>query len=79
MHSHFPRKVWREIACSFQNISIVIVQKSIETFIRFQDEYDYEYEIFSIFLVVLAREPASFSRENVVAVVSPLRVLARVS
>ena len=44
MHSHFPRKVWREIACSFQNISIVIVQKAIETFIRFQDEY----EIFSI-------------------------------
>ena len=48
MDSHFPRKVWREIACSFQNISIVIVQKAIETFIRFQDEYDYEYEIFSI-------------------------------
>ena len=48
VHSHFPRKVWREIACSFQNISIVIVQKAIETFIRFDDEYDYEYEIFSL-------------------------------
>ena len=47
MHSHFPRKVWREIACSFQNISIVIVQKAIESF-RFQHEYDYEYEVFSI-------------------------------
>ena len=35
------------------------------------------YTRFSQYYVVLAREPASFWRENVVAVVNPLRVLAR--
>ena len=34
---------------------------------------------FSLYYVVLAREPASFWRENVVAVVILLRVLARMS
>ena len=34
---------------------------------------------FSQYLVVLAREPASFWRENVVTVVILLRVLARMS
>ena len=48
---------------------------SLESF-RFLDEYDYEYEIF---YEVHAREPASFWQENVVAVVTLLRVLARMS
>ena len=39
-----------------------------------EDEYDYEYEIFS---VLSSGEPTSFWRENVVAVVILLRVLAR--
>ena len=42
---------------------------------RSQDEDDYEYEIFSI----LMREPASFWRENVIAVVILQRDLARTS
>ena len=63
-------------------ITIVRNQRPrIETF-RFWEEYDYEYEIFSVVfkVVVLGSEPASFGQENVVAVrVIPLRVLARVS
>ena len=46
----------------------------IESF-RFYDENDYEYEIF----LVLTRAVGSLWRENVVAVVILLRVLARVS
>ena len=45
----------------------------LESF-RFWDEYDCEYEIFS---VVRAREPASFWRENMIAVVILLRHLER--
>ena len=48
----------------------------LETF-WFYDENDYEYEIFSI-KGSATREPASFWRENVVAVVILLRVLERV-
>ena len=51
---------------------------TVESF-TFEHEYDYEYEIFLIVSIVLAREPASFWRENVVAVVILLRVLARMS
>ena len=50
----------------------------IESF-TFQDEYDCEYKIFSVLKVVLAREPGSFWRENVIAVVIVLRVLTRIS
>ena len=42
---------------------------------RSEDEDDYEYGIFSI----LMREPASFWRENVIAVVILQRDLARMS
>ena len=49
----------------------------IESF-RFCNKDNYDYEI-SQYWVVLAREPASFWRENVVAVVILLRVLARMS
>ena len=46
---------------------------------RFWDEDDYgEYEIFSI-LSEPAREPASFSRENVITVVIVLRVSEQMS
>ena len=48
---------------------------TIERF-RFWDEDDYDYETF---WVVLAREPASFWRENVIVVVILLRVLVRMS
>ena len=48
---------------------------TIERF-RFWDEDDYDYEIF---WVVLAREPASFWRENVIVVVILLRVLVWMS
>ena len=48
----------------------------IDTF-RFYDEDDYEKKIFSE--AVLTREPASFRRENVIAVVILLRVSARMS
>ena len=48
---------------------------TIESF-RFWDEDDYDYEIF---WVVLAREPASFWRENVKVVVILLRVLVSFS
>ena len=47
----------------------------VETF-RFWDEYNHEYEILSI---LNNTEPASFWRENVIAVVIPPRVLARMS
>ena len=43
------------------------------------DEYNNENEIFSIDWVLLAREPTSFWRENVIFVVTLLRVLARMS
>ena len=43
--------------------------------LRFSDEDDYEYKIFSI--LSIKREPASFWRENVIAVVILQRVLAR--
>ena len=49
----------------------------LESF-RFSDEDDYEYEIFSI-LINAHAEPASFWRENVIAVVIMLRFLARMS
>ena len=50
----------------------------IESF-WFEHEDDYEYEIFSILSIVHASEPASFWRENVVAVTILQRVLARMS
>ena len=43
--------------------------ETLESF-RFQDEDDYENEIFSILSSARAREPTSFWRENVVAVVN---------
>ena len=49
---------------------------ALET-LRFWDEYDYEYEIST--KQVHLREPASFWRENLVAVVVLLPVLARMS
>ena len=48
-----------------------VVPVKIESF-RLEDEYDYEYEIFSI----LSSEAASFWQENVIVVVILLRVLA---
>ena len=45
--------------------------------LRFDDEDDYEYEI-SQYQVVHAREPASFWRENVIAVVILQHDIARV-
>ena len=52
-------------------------QAQIKSF-RFWDEDDYDYEIF-FFWVLLTREVASFWRENVIAVVILLPVLARMS
>ena len=42
--------------------------------LRFEDKDEYEYEIFSILI-----EPVSFWRENVIAVVILILVLARMS
>ena len=42
--------------------------------LRFEDKDEYEYEIFSILI-----EPVSFWRENVIAVVILIPVLARMS
>ena len=56
---------------------------SLETFrltvFRFQDEDDYEDEIFQHAIFLGARQPASFRRENARDVVFLLRALARMS
>ena len=44
---------------------------------RFWEEDDYGYEIVSVLIIVLLREPTSLWRENVKAVIILLRVLAR--
>ena len=44
---------------------------------RFWEEDDYGYEIVSVLIIVLLREPTSLWRENVIAVIILLRVLAR--
>ena len=43
-------------------------QSNLKVAYRFCDENDNEGEVFSILLVVPAREPASFWRENVIAI-----------
>ena len=44
---------------------------------RFWGEDDYGYEIVSVLIIVLLREPTSLWRENVIAVIILLRVLTR--